>query len=578
MFFVHFSDIIQLQREAHLEQAALERKKFRKHWDKAKGASKDKYMCVIIDGMTQNTTALPRYRRKPSWQQQAHYDVHVQGVMIAGRQAKMEFAHCNISNDSNMAITSLHNAVLSEQKLRQAEGRPLPKVLYVQLDNVNSNKSQLLMAYASLLVKLNVFEKIKINFLLVGHTHENIDQLFSRLSVALRQFDILCLEELMEIAKNSVQPSPTPVACQCSFDWHSFLKPCMNTVNDLSFNHAFRVLNVGNCTVLQSKQFGGFSRKSWESVQCEILTSIPEGDPSIVAPISMKDAEFNEFTDLHAKVKAHTNENRYSGKVKEYWDSQKSWQEHLRADSDQTEPALSFWHGFITSEVKFEHLLPFTFKERDVFTRETALANLDPALAMRIAVPARPIYAGARANKRKALVELAIENLFDVFDDINNFKIKENITQFVIAFAEEDDCSFRVPIGDGEKRILSDWLHFVKLENIDLSSRKVEWKWIVPVRFSTGVHKDQRVITKQLAENKAQQPTWKWPVNPPKMFWDWNPAEYVISWENLEDDRDLEIQPEQYDQLVKVLTARAYKIAYSSTLELEALPDSHTYE
>ena len=36
------------------------------------------------------------------------------------------------------------------------------------------------LGFMSLLVELKVFKKVKISFLMVGHTHEDVDQVFSR--------------------------------------------------------------------------------------------------------------------------------------------------------------------------------------------------------------------------------------------------------------------------------------------------------------------------------------------------------------------------------------------------------------
>ena len=75
------------------------------------------------------------------------------------------------------------------------------------------------MAYLCHLVNLGVFRKIKVNFLLVGHTHENIDQMFSRFSIALRQHDAFTLEQLMEVAHNCLQQQPEVVKVDGSFNW-----------------------------------------------------------------------------------------------------------------------------------------------------------------------------------------------------------------------------------------------------------------------------------------------------------------------------------------------------------------------
>ena len=65
--------------------------------------------------------------------------------------------------------------------------KSLPKKLYLQLDNcAGTNKNQFVMAYLSLLTARKVFKEIQVGFLMVGHTHEDIDAYFSYLSKKLK--------------------------------------------------------------------------------------------------------------------------------------------------------------------------------------------------------------------------------------------------------------------------------------------------------------------------------------------------------------------------------------------------------
>jgi hypothetical protein len=57
-------------------------------------------------------------------------------------------------------------------------------------------------------VKYGVFKKVKLNFLPKGHTHNDVDQMFSRLSVALQERDVLCMDDLVSICKAAYSPAP----------------------------------------------------------------------------------------------------------------------------------------------------------------------------------------------------------------------------------------------------------------------------------------------------------------------------------------------------------------------------------
>jgi hypothetical protein len=60
-----------------------------------------------------------------------------------------------------------------------------PETLYLQSDNAGDGKSRWNLALASWMVYVGMFKKVVLGFLLVGHTHEDIDQMFSKFSMAL---------------------------------------------------------------------------------------------------------------------------------------------------------------------------------------------------------------------------------------------------------------------------------------------------------------------------------------------------------------------------------------------------------
>ena len=72
-------------------------------------------------------------------------------------------------------------------------------MLNLQLDNATrNNKNQFVFAFCSLLMYHGVFQEVYINFLIVGHTHDDIDALFGRWSYKLRETDYPTLLLLMK--------------------------------------------------------------------------------------------------------------------------------------------------------------------------------------------------------------------------------------------------------------------------------------------------------------------------------------------------------------------------------------------
>jgi hypothetical protein len=77
--------------------------------------------------------------------------------------------------------------------------RILPPILHLQLDNACSdNKNRYTFCFFSLLVANGEFREVYVNFMLVGHTHEDIDALFGRLSMRLWKHDYFIVPLLMK--------------------------------------------------------------------------------------------------------------------------------------------------------------------------------------------------------------------------------------------------------------------------------------------------------------------------------------------------------------------------------------------
>jgi hypothetical protein len=63
-------------------------------------------------------------------------------------------------------------------------GSPLPPLLNVQMDKATrDNKNRFVFAFWSLLVAKKVFREVYVSFMLVGHTHHDIDAMFGRWSM-----------------------------------------------------------------------------------------------------------------------------------------------------------------------------------------------------------------------------------------------------------------------------------------------------------------------------------------------------------------------------------------------------------
>lgn len=92
----------------------------------------------------------------------------------------------NVNVNSSVTIQCLHR---SFQKLRERLGTDMPRSWQVQADSASDNKCKYVFAYFAHCVGVGAATDVEVYFLMVGHTHEDIDALFSVIADRLRQRD-----------------------------------------------------------------------------------------------------------------------------------------------------------------------------------------------------------------------------------------------------------------------------------------------------------------------------------------------------------------------------------------------------
>lgn len=105
----------------------------------------------------------------------------VLGGLIDHAQGKHLFLHPQPfwPKDANLVISTLFHHICT-CILSCTVPHSRPSTLYLQADNcAGENKNIYMLTFLSPLISLDMFQEIYLSFLLVGHTHEDIDQLFS---------------------------------------------------------------------------------------------------------------------------------------------------------------------------------------------------------------------------------------------------------------------------------------------------------------------------------------------------------------------------------------------------------------
>lgn len=135
---------------------------------------------------------------------------HLLGALVHGRGMYVYTMSHKFPADPNTTIE-----VLQRTLTKLSEEGPLPRKFYLQMDNcVRENKNQALFAYLSWLVQRNIFDSIEVSFLPVGHTHEDIDQVWSRTGIALAAQNVCCQEELFALIENAYHHEGFTAHCE----------------------------------------------------------------------------------------------------------------------------------------------------------------------------------------------------------------------------------------------------------------------------------------------------------------------------------------------------------------------------
>ena len=171
----------QQQYAAHQLQQNGERQKYYAHRDAAK-RNPNAALSMIVDGMDQAKLKVPNYVTTTK-DNTAQLDVKLTGVKVHGIGEFFYFSNNEFKTGANLNIECIHRTLIDLRRTYDEEiAKPdatlktFPHTLYLQVDGGSENKNRYLKAYCDRLVAFGLFRKVKVSYLMVGHTHEDIDQ------------------------------------------------------------------------------------------------------------------------------------------------------------------------------------------------------------------------------------------------------------------------------------------------------------------------------------------------------------------------------------------------------------------
>lgn len=133
-----------------------------------------KYMCLMADGMAQNHTSLPWDKNLITCNEEIPQ--HLQGVINHGRRCSIYRSFGNFKGGSNLGI---HCTLLELWDMLDKATMKLIHTLFLHFDGGPENANKYVLAIAYLLVARGLCKVVYVIRLPVGHTHEDIDALFS---------------------------------------------------------------------------------------------------------------------------------------------------------------------------------------------------------------------------------------------------------------------------------------------------------------------------------------------------------------------------------------------------------------
>ena len=140
-------------------------------------------LCIIIDSMDKAKFAWPRwpFERLSKELSSLNRPRTVLTAAIAHGWCTMLFMHSEFVNQGSDSWCEILSRVLDEVlKISKATGRKFPRHLVIQADNTcGVAKNQYCLRFLVFLIACHKFVSANLCYLMVGHTHEDIDQLFA---------------------------------------------------------------------------------------------------------------------------------------------------------------------------------------------------------------------------------------------------------------------------------------------------------------------------------------------------------------------------------------------------------------
>ena len=229
----------------------------------------DDYLSLGMDDIDQSKIKTPYTAKKTKdCAGMLKLDNHCTGVIVTSGKFKGDrcvFAYLNnnqFPQDSNKTASIVFDVLMF---VKTKFGK-LPRKMLVQSDNCSRDlKNQLVLAFYWVLVEYGVFEEVVVSHMPVGHTHGDVDQVFSIFASQLRKVELPTFESLLdELKKIKIDSQPILVREMVhTTDFVKHINPLIQQMTGHTGFHQFKIRKgENNLTKLFLKQ--DVLEKAWQ--------------------------------------------------------------------------------------------------------------------------------------------------------------------------------------------------------------------------------------------------------------------------------------------------------------------------
>jgi hypothetical protein len=225
----------------HLNSVMAERAAY-KEVSREAAMPDSKTLSLIFD--KGNGPRIPHSAKFPkNWATAKRFKSGLWGLIDHSNMKKVLIPHMSeYPDDPNFTLSVFYDYLVN---VRRTMKGGFPAYLHLQVDNcAKENKNNWMLALLSTLVEKNLFKIIVLEFLPPGHTHEDIDALFTPVSNGATSYNAFTPNEFASSFLKSCyrhhKNNPKILSFPKVYDWKSFFNPCMRRIEGITKYRSFK--------------------------------------------------------------------------------------------------------------------------------------------------------------------------------------------------------------------------------------------------------------------------------------------------------------------------------------------------